>query len=254
MSILSYHAVDDRSSLPIAVGSRSFAKHGAWLAKHRRMLPLSEATRRLNSSCRLPAGTASITFDDGFASLYDNAVPVLLRYHLPATIFLVAATLAPDGHPVDWVDQPGAHPSLTTLNLDQVLEMQTMGIDFGSHSYDHRDLTSLSDHDCERDLIDSRMLLEDLLKRRIQYLAYPRGRHDERTRRAATRAGYEAGFAMALGGDGVGPYAVPRMGVYRHDTVLSIRMKASPSYVRVRTGTTYRTLRGMIAGASRATA
>lgn len=250
MSILSYHAVDDTSALPIAVGSRSFAHHASWLAKHRRVLPLTEATGRLSSSCRLPKGIAAITFDDGFASVYDNAVPVLLRYNLPATIFLVAATLAPDGHPVDWVDQPVAQPSLKSLSIEQVLEMQTMGIDFGSHSYDHRDLTTLSDHECERDLIDSRMLLEDLLKQRIQYVAYPRGRHDERVRRAARRAGYGAGFAMALGRDSIGPYAVPRMGVYRHDTALSIGLKASPAYVRIRTGSTYRTLRRMLARAS----
>jgi peptidoglycan/xylan/chitin deacetylase (PgdA/CDA1 family) len=247
MSILSYHAVDDVPNLPIAVGPRRFEEHAAWLARNRRVLPLSEATARLNASGRLPSGLASITFDDGFASVLHHALPALLRHRLPATVFLVAGTLAPERREVDWIDRPYA--GLRTLVLDEVLEMKALGVAFGSHSYSHSDLIALGDRECERDLLESRTLLEDLLEAPVPYLAYPRGRHDARVRRAAERAGYTAGFAMAVGGDGAGRFAIPRMGIYRHDTALTVRMKTSPSFVRVRTGRAYASARRIVGGA-----
>src|SRR2546423_1141649 len=101
---------------------------------------------------------------------------------------------APADHAVDWVDTPPPHP-LRTLTVEQVREMQEDGIAFGSHSYAHHDLTAMEEAECARDLRASRELLEDLLKAPVRHLAYPRGRHDERVRRAALRAGFTHAYA-----------------------------------------------------------
>lgn len=234
MTILCYHAVDPAWRSSLALQPEAFAQQCATLARKRRVLDLPQAVARLGSSGRLPPGLAALTFDDGFASVYDHAFPVLVRHGLPATIFLVAATLTPQGHPVDWLIPAPASPP-PTLSVEQVLEMQEAGVRFASHSYAHRDLDGLDDAECERDLRESRELLSDLLGRPVPFLAYPRGRHDPRVRRAAARAGYTHAFTLPEKREATGPYAVPRVGIYPDDGPRAFHVKTARWYLPLRT-------------------
>ncbi len=234
MTILCYHSVQPRWPSPLAVPPEDFAWQAAWLRARRRVLPMREALSRLDATGRLPRGEAALTFDDGFAALHQYALPVLQRERLPATVFLVAQTLSPAGQPVDWVDTPGAEP-LSTLTLDQVLEMQDAGVEFQSHSWAHHDLTRLTEEECVRDLRDSRELLSDLLGRPATLLAYPRGRHDHHVRRAAARAGYTHAFALPQDEERPGDYAVPRVGIFHGNGRLTMRIKSARPYLPVRT-------------------
>lgn len=234
MSILCYHSVQPRWTSPLAVEPADFAEHCAWLAHRRRVLPLRDALARLDRSGRLPRGMAALTFDDGFAALHEHAMPVLARHRMPATVFLVAQTLTPAGQPVDWVDTPSTEP-LTTLTRDQVLEMQDAGVDFQSHSYAHRDLTQLGFDECITDLRDSREFLSELLGGPVTLLAYPRGRHDERVRQAAERAGYTYAFTLPERTEQPGRYAIPRVGIFRGNGTPTVQIKASRPYLAIRT-------------------
>jgi peptidoglycan/xylan/chitin deacetylase (PgdA/CDA1 family) len=253
MTILCYHSVQRDWSSPLAVDPGSFAEQCAWLSRSRRVAPLLDAVSRLDGSGRLPRGQAALTFDDGFEALYEQALPVLAGYRLPATVFLVAQTLTPAGQPVDWVDTPPDHP-LTTLSPEQVLDMQSRGMDFQSHSYAHLDLTRLSFDDCVRDLRDSKESLETLLGRPVPLLAYPRGLHDEGVRAAAARAGYTHAFTLPEAREQPGPYAIPRVGIYRGNSLANVRVKSTRSYLPVRTGRAYavaRQVRDGVVGRSR---
>jgi peptidoglycan/xylan/chitin deacetylase (PgdA/CDA1 family) len=234
MTILCYHSIQPGWESPLAVEPADFAWQAGWLRRRRQVLPLRDALPRLGATGRLPGGEAVLTFDDGFAALYDQALPVLTREKLPATVFLVAQTLTPGGQPVDWVDTAGDE-QLSTLTLDQVLEMQDAGVDFQSHSWAHHDLTRLSEEECVRDLRESRELLSDLLGRPVTMLAYPRGRHSSHVRRAAARAGYSHAFALPEQGEEPEDYAVPRVGIFRGNGRLTMRIKSARPYVRVRT-------------------
>jgi peptidoglycan/xylan/chitin deacetylase (PgdA/CDA1 family) len=161
-------------------------------------------------------------------------LPVLRREQLPATVFLVAQTLTPQGQPVDWVDTPGEKP-LETLTLDQVLEMQDAGVDFQSHSWAHLDLTQLSEAECVQDLTESRELLSDLLGRPVTTMAYPRGRHSPHVRRAAARAGYTHAFALPEQAEQPSEYAVPRVGIFHGNSPLTVRVKSTRPYLPART-------------------
>lgn len=234
MTILCYHSVDPGWDHPLAVTAAGFADHCSWLARRRHVLGLGAATTLVDRAGRLPRGTAALTFDDGFEALHRYALPILREHRLPATVFLVAQTLAPGGQPVDWVDGMGDTVQ-TTLSLEQVLEMRDEGVDFGSHSYAHHTLTDLTFAECVTDLTQSRELLEDLLGRRVDLLAYPRGRHDEKVRLAAARAGYRYAFALPVSTERPGPYAVPRVGVYRGNGTPTVRVKSCRTYLRART-------------------
>jgi peptidoglycan/xylan/chitin deacetylase (PgdA/CDA1 family) len=178
----------------------------------------------------LPKAWASLTFDDGYRSLYEHALPILIRYGLSATVFLVAGTLISDRPEVTWVDERPAD-ALELLSLPEILEMRDAGVSFGSHSLSHATLTELSEAECVKDLRTSREILGDLLGERIGFLAYPRGVHDEVVRRAASRAGFTHGFGTMRGPFTSGPYAIPRVGVYRQNSPSSLRLKSSRVFV-----------------------
>lgn len=228
MSLLFYHAIESSWSSPLSVAPEVFSLHCAWLSRHRQVVELSTALQAVDARGRLPRRMVSLTFDDGFASVYESAFPELIRYGLPATVFLVAGTLG---------NGDGMTPELArwgALKREQVLEMQEAGIRFESHSYAHRILTSLSEEECERDLRRSRETLEELLQQPVSILAYPGGFHDQRVRRAAETAGYQQAVGTSRGRDPVGPLAIPRIGVYPRDRAAALRLKTTPWYVGLR--------------------
>jgi peptidoglycan/xylan/chitin deacetylase (PgdA/CDA1 family) len=182
---------------------------------------------------RLPAGIASVTFDDGFASTHEYAMPALLQEGLSATVFVVAGTLGERDPSMDWVKD--APTPRRALSAGQILELRDAGFEIGSHSYTHRDLPSLTESEVAEDLRQSREVLEDLVGRSVTLLAYPRGRHDARVRKAAETAGYRYSFAMARPHLPVGlPHAIPRVGIYRGDGRAILYLKTSPRLWRVR--------------------
>lgn len=233
MSILCYHAVDPSWESPLAVSPQVFVSHCEWLARHRHVVPLSVALERMNRRGRLPRGMVALTFDDGFAQLDELVFPVLAKYRLPATVFLVAATLTEQGHPVDWVDT-APDWELQTLTLDEVLDTQGDLIEFESHSWSHLSLTDLGEEECRKDLAQSRVLLEDVLGKRVDLLAYPRGLHDAKVRRATEAAGYRHGIALPISRETPGPFAVPRVGIYPWNGSRALRLKTGEGFHRVR--------------------
>lgn len=233
MSIVCYHAIDPTWHSPISVDPDSFAQQMAWLASHRRVISLREAVGMMDSRGRLPAGITSITFDDGFVSVHEYAMPILLREGLDATIFLVPGTLERASAGIDWVKDSQA--PLQALSAAQILELRDAGFDIGSHSYAHRDLPTLHEGEIVADLRRSREVLEDLVERPVMLLAYPFGRHDERVRKAAGTAGFQNSFAMADINLPVGlPHAIPRVGLYRGQGTRALQAKSSPWFWRVR--------------------
>ena len=234
MTILCYHSVDDSWSSTLVIPPDDFARQCRWLSQRKDVLDAAEAAREFSARGKLGGRRTALTFDDGYEALYFHAWPILKRHRLPATVFLVAETLTERGREVDWVDN-APQPPPATLKLDQILEMQEAEVRFESHSYSHRVLPDLTEDECVRDLRQSRELLSDLLKKDVQLLAYPRGRHDERVRRAAETAGYAYAFSLPEAREPVGRYSIPRAGIYPGNGIASLSAKSSTWYMRFRT-------------------
>ena len=60
-----------------------------WLADHYRVVGLGEFIERLTSGASLQS-MAALTFDDGYAGVFEHAVPILQALGMPATVFIVA--------------------------------------------------------------------------------------------------------------------------------------------------------------------
>jgi peptidoglycan/xylan/chitin deacetylase (PgdA/CDA1 family)/CelD/BcsL family acetyltransferase involved in cellulose biosynthesis len=90
--ILYYHRVnDDRDpffpSMPVDV----FERQMRYVARRYKVVSLGRLIEHLESG--RPETVVAITFDDGYRDNYDNALPILERYGLPATVFLATGSL-----------------------------------------------------------------------------------------------------------------------------------------------------------------
>jgi peptidoglycan/xylan/chitin deacetylase (PgdA/CDA1 family) len=240
MTILTYHAVDPGWRVPLSVSPATFEQQIAWLAGRRGFVPLDDVAG--NGTGDRGAAVA-VTFDDGFASVYEHAMPILQRYEVPAAVFLIGRTFHDPN--VDWVDRPPAFP-LRVLDRGQVREMRDARVSFGSHSYSHADLTTLGYAACLADLRRSREVLEDVLAHEVRFLAYPRGRHNADVRRAAARAGFTHAFGMSVPAREHGPYAVPRVGIYPTDRPATLSFKTHPWYGSMRASGAYAHVRPLL--------
>lgn len=93
-------------------------------------------------------------------------------------------------------------PMCGNLTWAQVKEMSKNGIEFGSHTVSHPILTKVGDMELMNELIESRRIIEEKIKRTVQVLAYPVGgknEYDNRVKKATKDAGYIMGVSYISG-------------------------------------------------------
>jgi len=150
-----------------------------------------------------------VTFDDGFAELYDHALPVIAERGIPAVVYA-----ASDRRTADWVDWDGqtAPPLLAGSQLN---EMAASGITIGSHTRTHRRLTQCSPAELRDEVEGSKKSLEDLLGREVRHFCYPFGAHNDTVVEAVRSAGYVTACTTKKGAVAVGADALrlPRLTV-----------------------------------------
>jgi peptidoglycan/xylan/chitin deacetylase (PgdA/CDA1 family) len=170
-----------------------------------------------------------VTFDDAFASVA-QAVPVLERLGIPFTIF-VCTDFADGGRPLvipELETHARENPiELATMDWAQLARLPADRVEIGSHTMSHAHLTLLADDELKRELTESRRRIEDELGCPCRYLAYPFGEEDGRVRAAAREAGYLAAFALPGNPGRRDDYAIPRLGLYAHDTPARTAIKVS---------------------------
>jgi peptidoglycan/xylan/chitin deacetylase (PgdA/CDA1 family) len=92
--ILIYHQVLDQPDFMRTgeVDKTAFKWQMSLLSKYFNVLPLHEALEKLANDT-LPLRAACITFDDGYANNYTNALPILIANNLSATFFIASGYL-----------------------------------------------------------------------------------------------------------------------------------------------------------------
>ena len=91
--VLLYHAVEDHVSpytdrLGVSVSTAMFEANLKYLARHYNLITVEDLAKP-----NLPDNPVLITFDDGYTSVYDNALPLLRKYRMPACIYLIGCAV-----------------------------------------------------------------------------------------------------------------------------------------------------------------
>jgi peptidoglycan/xylan/chitin deacetylase (PgdA/CDA1 family) len=97
LAVVNYHRVLARPDplLETEPDVATFHWQMALLAECFNVMPLHEALRALDEG-RLPPRTVCITFDDGYRSVHDLALPILRKFRLPATVFVTSGFIGDD--------------------------------------------------------------------------------------------------------------------------------------------------------------
>lgn len=128
----------------------------------------------------IPENPIVISFDDGYLTNFKYAFPIIQKYGVKATIFVVAST-------VGYAE--GENPHFT---WEQAKIMQQSGlVSIQSHTYSHADLTTLDKFSLIRELRLSRYVIEKNLGTSCDVLAFPYGEYNQNIADLARSAGYK---------------------------------------------------------------
>ena len=206
----------------------TFERQMCWLSRQYRVVCLAEFVDRITRRQPLRR-LAAITFDDGYAGVFQHAVPVLHAFNLPATVFVVGnavgsrrpfwwdhsqivATNTP-AQREKWLKEcrgdgqaivgrladspvPDSHKPAGWMSIRAA---RAYGIDVGAHSVTHRSLPELPDTELEEELAASRHAVRRYTGATPDFFAYPYGRADARMSPLLRSLGYRGGFTLRSG-------------------------------------------------------
>ncbi len=163
---------------------------------------------------RFPERGIAVTLDDGWQDNYTNAFPVLQALGIVATVFVVPSCLGERStKAVAEGENVREH-----LTHKQVQEMSAAGIEFGSHSLNHRLLHELSREEIILEVEEAKREIEELTQKECQTFAYPAGRYTKRAQQIIADAGHIAAFSTTYGpGDASDLFALNRIEILRRD-------------------------------------
>ncbi|WP_412064064.1 polysaccharide deacetylase family protein [Rhizobium sp. SYY.PMSO] len=225
--ILAYHqvAVPPSRSAPyrsMVVHPAAFRRQMNWLKRLGiQGLSLREAMPYVRGE--KTGKVAAITFDDSYANVYENALPVLQEFGFTATNFVVVNQI---GGSNVWDAALGVAPA-PCMSLEQLRRWHGLGHEVGSHTLDHVRLPQLPMEEARRQITLSRELLEDLLDEGVSSFCFPYGDETPLDRVLTYEAGYSVATTTRRGRARAGddPFGLPRATVRRNDSWLHFLKK-----------------------------
>jgi peptidoglycan/xylan/chitin deacetylase (PgdA/CDA1 family) len=188
--ILVYHSVapthpgQSKEQRLLDVDTATFRQQMYYLVANKyNVVPLGAVVDALQGKGSVPPHSVAITFDDGWLSQFDNALPILEQLHFPATFFIIT-------------HQVGLGSAY--MKLGDLKALQREGMTIASHTQTHPDLSKVSAAQLRDEVVGSRQDLQKMLGVTTDLIAYPYGCWNDRVAAVVKSAGYRA--ARALGG------------------------------------------------------
>jgi peptidoglycan/xylan/chitin deacetylase (PgdA/CDA1 family) len=169
--ILMYHyisaspSVQDRIRYGLSVTPEMFEDQVKLLsANGYTTISLRDLYNYLAVGTTLPANPIILTFDDGYVDNYTNAFPILQKYGMTGTFFVLTG-------PAD--DGEAAY-----LTWDMITEMSNAGMDMQLHSREHLDMRNRPFDWLVFQIIGGRQSIEGHTGKPVIFMAYPSGKYD----------------------------------------------------------------------------
>ncbi len=155
----------------------------------------------------IPENSVVLTFDDGYVSMYNTVYPLMQQYGTVGTFYIIT-------------DRFETNPT-GTCSPEMLQEMQQGGMEIGSHTCSHLQLTTLSQEEIVTQLNDSKTVLEEVLGVTVRSLAYPYGDYSGEVATSAQEAGYHIAVTTQVGyaAASQGILTLYRIPIYRSSTV-----------------------------------
>jgi peptidoglycan/xylan/chitin deacetylase (PgdA/CDA1 family) len=169
VTVLLYHRVGGRAPIEMDLPASLFDEQMSALSATRRVLTLDDALDELQTP---PAGRVPttegvvVTFDDGTVDFVEDALPVLERYRIPATMFVATdyiesgRSFPNDGRPTSWAALKDA--------------CSTGLVTIGSHTDTHALLDRLPRQAVQVELERSIERIRGRLDQPVDHFAYPK--------------------------------------------------------------------------------
>jgi peptidoglycan/xylan/chitin deacetylase (PgdA/CDA1 family) len=214
LAILSYHKIGGPS--PGAWQTWYYVSEEAFAVQLRQVgelgwqiIDVSTFLEGLQRPSTLPPRAALITFDDGYRSVLQCALPIMAELGCPGVIFV----------PTDYIgdisrfDENTAEPPEPICGLDELSELEAGAVSVQSHGVSHRPFSELSAQEIEHELVNSKSVLEQGLGKTVELFAFAQGDagvEPSAVSGALWRSGYRAA-CLFLGG----PVRLPAEDPYR---------------------------------------
>ena len=194
-TVLCYHIVETPAAPRMHITRDVFRQHLRYLEMTGyNVIPLAHLYEYVKGKrASLPKNAIVITIDDGWASTYTEIFPEMQKRKFPFTVFIYPKIIGQTSNALTW---------------KQIKEMSDAGVDIQSHSLSHPFLTrrrhrSMGDTQyaewIQRELKESKRLLEKNTGKKVHYLAYPYGDYDESLVEQVDKAGYLAALTCDFG-------------------------------------------------------
>jgi peptidoglycan/xylan/chitin deacetylase (PgdA/CDA1 family) len=156
------------------------------------VVTLDQLRAHLERGTPLPAKPLALTFDDNGHGIYENAFPLLQKYHYPAIMFVHSNFVGTTTHG----KKHTTWPQLVEMSRSGLMSVQSLTANHPP------DLRTLSDAEVIHELTLSRSSLEYHLGHKIFALVYPEDNYDARLERLAASHGYALAFIEDWGNAG----------------------------------------------------
>jgi peptidoglycan/xylan/chitin deacetylase (PgdA/CDA1 family) len=181
-----------------------FAAQMRWLARHGyHAVTLGQVFRYWRHAIALPPKPIVVSFDDGYLSDYQIALPALRRLRWPGVLNLLVDNVRPGD-----------------LTRGEVNRLLAAGWELDAHTVSHADLTTLDPTRLRYEVAGSRRYLRNTFDQPVDFFCYPAGRYDAQVVAAVRVAGY---LGATTEQPGVArpsePYTLPRIRIDYTDGV-----------------------------------
>src|SRR4030067_1358435 len=171
--ILMYHGI---SKLPKfnCVTQSLFREQISLLKEKYTVVPLSVLIENLKTSFpqKDQSNLLSITFDDGYVNFSELALPILQEYECHTTVFVSSGKI---GCYNDWDKDISNSLRMEIMSHKIINQLPSKFVDIGSHGITHRPLDCLPYNELRKELIESKLEIEQNISRPVQFFAFPFG-------------------------------------------------------------------------------
>jgi peptidoglycan/xylan/chitin deacetylase (PgdA/CDA1 family) len=137
---------------------------------------------------------AAVTFDDGFQSVIENALPELEKRGIPSTLFIVTEAL---GQFPPWLKESGVSAAKQkVMSVEQLQGLSSKLVTVGSHTLTHPRLPAIGEEHARQEISESRAKLQKILNREVKLFSFPHGAFNARLIDWCRDAGYERVFTI----------------------------------------------------------